>query len=331
MAHLSVEGVSLVVPNYVHRERSSGSWLSTLLRAATSRLSREDRTLLQDISFRLADGDRLALLGRNGAGKTTLLRVLAGSLQPTRGRLDVQGSCQALLNLGLGFNSEATVRENIYLRATAMGLRPAQIRDLVGPILEFAELGGVASHRLATLSSGQRMRLGFAVSTSVQHDIMLLDEWFGSGDAGFVERARARMSDRVQGSSVVVLASHNFQMLRQVCNLGMLIEGGRVAYYGTVEDAIAAYKATYQTTDEYKTGRRAIEEEAQRLVHQQVLALKRADRERRNEVRAQVEELKLEKARLRDKRAEVERIRERLELRLQRAEDGNATGESRAD
>src|SRR5690606_19237744 len=177
---------------------------------------------------------------------TTLLRLLTGAFQPTEGTLDIQGSRQALLNLGLGFNSEATVRENVYLRAIAMGMRASQIHEIMAPILEFAGLREVLNHRLLTLSSGQRMRLGFAISTAVQHDILLLDEWLGAGDAGFVEKARERMTDRVDGSKIVMLASHNFPLLRKVCNKGLVLEGGELVFLGELEQAITAYKKIYQ-------------------------------------------------------------------------------------
>ncbi|WP_313220644.1 ATP-binding cassette domain-containing protein [Pseudoxanthomonas mexicana] len=316
---ISVDHVSLQVPNYVQEERSASSWFSTLVAAATSGLRRESRTLLTDIDFSLVAGDRLAMLGSNGAGKTTLLRVMAGSLQPTVGRVTVDGSRQALLNLSLGFNPEATVKENIYLRGTAMGLRPAVIRDLVKPILEFAELAHVSNHRLATLSAGQRMRLGFSVSTAVQHDIMLLDEWFGAGDTGFLKRARERMSDRVEGSKIVVLASHNLSMLRKVCNKGLVMDQGRIAYFGSVEGAVDAYKAIYQSTDEYQAGRRAVEEEAERMVRSRLRELKEAAKvelaEERERYRAMIDELKQEKARLKEIREDAWRIRGRLRAR----------------
>lgn len=251
-AFITAKGVGLDVPNFVQTERSAKSFLSTLLAVATLWSRREFRTILDDVSLEAKEGDRIALMGRNGAGKTTLLRVLSGAFRPTRGAVEVHGSRQALLNLGLGFHQEATVRENVFLRAAAMGLAGRETARLLPSIMDFSGLGDCANHRLAVLSSGQRMRLGFAISTSVQHDIMLMDEWFGAGDAEFVDKARERMTDRVQGSKIVVLASHNFQMLREVCNLGMVMDYGRVVYFGPVRDAIDAYKGIYQASDEYK-------------------------------------------------------------------------------
>ncbi|GAB2662637.1 ABC transporter ATP-binding protein [Arenimonas aestuarii] len=258
-ARIIANNVSLDVPNFVQAERSAKTFLSTLFAAATSRPKREYRTILEDVSLEAREGDRIALLGRNGAGKTTLLRVLSGAFQPTRGEVEVHGSRQALLNLGLGFHVEATVRENIFLRAAAMSLPAREVSALLPSILEFSGLEECANHRLATLSSGQRMRLGFAISTSVQHDIMLMDEWFGAGDAEFVDKARMRMTDRVQGSKIVVLASHNFQMLREICNVGLVLDYGKVVHAGPIREAIDAYKAIYQSTPEYLARRAQIE------------------------------------------------------------------------
>src|SRR5690606_9170129 len=124
--------------------------------------------------------------------------------------------------------------ENIFLRATAMGVPSGHIHDMVEPVLEFAGLGHVRNRRLSTLSTGQRMRLGFSISTHAQHDIMLLDEWFGTGDFQFVRRARERMASRVEGSRIVVVASHNSFTLKKLCNRGVLLEQGKVVFDGAV-------------------------------------------------------------------------------------------------
>jgi lipopolysaccharide transport system ATP-binding protein len=266
-ARIIVKNVGLQVPHFVQTERFKRTAHQTLLSAAFTRSRRAMRTLLEGISFEAREGDRIAIMGRNGAGKTTLLRILTGAFQPTTGLLEIRGSRQALLNLGLGFNQEATVRENVYLRAIAMGLRIPEIHALMDPILEFAQLEHVLDHRLLTLSSGQRMRLGFSISTSVKHDIILLDEWLGAGDAGFVQRAKQRMTSHVNGSKIVVLASHNFPLLRKVCNKGLVIDDGKQAYFGPLEDAILAYKKIYQSDPLYVARRagRAAKKRAKRL------------------------------------------------------------------
>lgn len=241
--HLRARGIGLSVPHYVQRSGAAHkSWLGTLVGASTVRPQRVFRTILRDISFDAEEGDRIALIGRNGAGKSSLLRVLTGAYPPTTGWLDVRGERQALLNISLGFNGEATVEENILLRGTAMGIDPDRIRELSAEILEFSGLGDAAQHRLRTLSAGQRMRLGFAVSTSARRDIMLLDEWLGAGDMQFIRKARARMNDRVSGSRIVILATHNLEIARRVCNKGVVLERGQVVFAGGVIDSILEYR-----------------------------------------------------------------------------------------
>jgi len=240
--HIRARNISLEVPLYLQSDRSAKSWVKTLLGAATARPKRSFLQVLNNVSFEVEEGDRLALIGRNGAGKSTLLRVLTGAFAPTRGELDIQGTQQALLNISLGFNPQATVMENIYLRGTAMGIRTHDLRQLVEPILEFSELTELAQRRLHTLSSGQKMRLGFAISTSVDQDIILLDEWLGAGDSRFRARAKERMNNQVKGSKIVVLASHDDTLLKTVCNKGLLLHKGNVVFFGAIGEALKQYK-----------------------------------------------------------------------------------------
>lgn len=240
-ARILARQVSLDVPVFLQRERAVTGWAGMIFGAAFDPPQRRLARLLDKVDLDIREGDRVAILGRNGAGKSTLLRVLNRVYQPTGGSVHVQGSCQALLNMSLGFNGEATVRENIFLRGVAMGLRSTFLREHLDSILEFAGLEHKAGHRLRTLSSGQRLRLGFAISTSVQHDIMLMDEWVGTGDANFMARAKARMQDRVDGSSIVVLASHSVGLLRDVCNKGVVLERGRKIFAGDIASALGAY------------------------------------------------------------------------------------------
>lgn len=240
-AHIRVENLCLDVPIFLQPERESRGWASMIFGAAFDPPRRRLVRLLDDVSFEINEGDRLAILGRNGAGKSTLLRVLNRVYQPTSGTLSVEGSCQALLNMSLGFSGEATVRENIFLRGIAMGLRASYLRHQVEPILEFSGLQAKSNHRLRTLSSGQKMRLGFAISTSVQNDIILMDEWVGAGDAEFMAKAKERMQSRVGGSKLLVLASHSIGLVRNICNKGILLEQGRVVYAGDIVSSLKCY------------------------------------------------------------------------------------------
>ncbi len=241
-AGIKAEHLSLVVPTYLQRERTARHWGSVFFGAMFDPPRREQVPLLRDFTFTIEEGDRMALLGQNGAGKSTLLKVLNGAYAPTSGHLSVRGRAQALLNLSLGFHNHATVRENIFLRGTAMGLSTSYIREHLDDILEFAEIPEKVNQRLFTLSSGQKMRLGFAISTSIRQDILLLDEWLSTGDANFKIKAKERLQDTVSSSKIVVLASHQAGLLRDICNRGMVIDHGRLLFVGDIEPAIEFYQ-----------------------------------------------------------------------------------------
>lgn len=240
--YLRAKNIGLDLPTYTQEQRTIKASVGVLLQAAFQPPKRMMRTTLEGINFDLSPGDRLAIMGRNGAGKSTLLKVLVGAYPPTRGTLEVAGARQALLNLALGFNSEATLVENILLRGIAMGLKAKQANAIVDEVLGFAELKEKSGDRLRTLSSGQRMRLGFALATAVQHEILIMDEWIGTGDAGFVQKAQERIQSRVESAQIVVLASHNFTLMENVCNKAILLEGGSIMAAGKVSEVLAQFK-----------------------------------------------------------------------------------------
>lgn len=242
-AFIRATGLCLDMPTYTQEQRSTRAGLGVILRAAFQPPRRTLRTTLDDVSFEFSSGDRVAVVGRNGAGKSTLLKVLVGAYPPTRGVLEISGNRQALLNLSLGFSPEATLVENILLRGIAMGLKPSKAESVVDEILEFAELEEKAGDRLRTLSSGQRMRLGFAMATSVRSEILIMDEWIGTGDAAFIEKAKERIQRVVDSAEIVVLASHRLSLLYRTCNKALLLEGGRVAANGPAKDVLRAYEA----------------------------------------------------------------------------------------
>jgi ABC-type polysaccharide/polyol phosphate transport system ATPase subunit len=241
---IELENVSLSLPVYQQRDRSARSVYANFVASAFDRAQRSTQTLLHDISFAATSGDRVAIFGPNGAGKSTLLRVLAGAYHPTIGRIRTQGNLQALLNIALGFNIDATVKENIYLRGAAMGLTIAQCHDIVGPVLAFSGLEGRSGDRLRVLSAGQKMRLGFSITTELQNDILLMDEWIGAGDAEFFNKAQSRLRGRVDGAKIVIVASHNVALLRQVCERAIYLEGGRLLADGPFEDIVRDYLPT---------------------------------------------------------------------------------------
>jgi ABC-2 type transport system ATP-binding protein/lipopolysaccharide transport system ATP-binding protein len=193
---------------------------------------------LDDISFTLKQGDRLGLVGHNGAGKTTLIRVLAGIYEPTRGSLRVVGRNVPMFDIGLGMDEEASGYENIRTRGLILGLSPEEIEQRVPEIAEFAELGDYLELPIRTYSSGMLLRLVFSIAASIHGDIILMDEWIAVGDAQFRKKTHDRLQEITGRSGIVVLASHDLGLLRNTCNLGLYLEGGRVRAFGALGDVL---------------------------------------------------------------------------------------------
>ena len=198
------------------------------------------------MDIRLDDGDRLGLLGRNGSGKSTLLKVLAGIYQPSRGQVRVNGTVSSVFNASLGFLPAATGYENVYIRGALLGLSQAQMAERSQYIADFSELGEWLSRPVSTYSSGMALRLAFAITTSVEADILLLDEWLGAGDAEFVAKARTRMHELIAKSGIMVLATHNLQMMSSICNKVAVLDGGKIVLLGPVEEVIPEYRKRLQ-------------------------------------------------------------------------------------
>lgn len=197
---------------------------------------------LDDLSFTLNEGDRLGLIGHNGAGKSTLLRVMSGAYRPSSGSIRIEGVVSALLTLGMGIDPEETGYANIYNGCLLLGLTPAQIRGKIDEIADFTELGEYLRVPVRTYSSGMQVRLAFAVATSLQPDILLLDEVLGAGDAVFMIKARQRIEELMSQASLLVLASHSTEVIRRFCNKAALLKSGHIEEYGPVETTIAAYE-----------------------------------------------------------------------------------------
>lgn len=197
---------------------------------------------LRDISFSLKEGDRLGLIGHNGAGKSTLLKVLAGIYAPTSGEMIRQGHVVSTLNLSLGMNHEATGYENIILRGLLLGMKRSEIETKLDEIAEFTELNEYLHLPVRIYSSGMMTRLAFATVTSMDSDILLMDEMIGTGDANFVEKAQKRLSDFINRSKIMVVASHNNSIISKLCNVSLLLEKGEMVAFGPTEEIIELYK-----------------------------------------------------------------------------------------
>lgn len=247
MASITLEKVSVSFPIYSSATRSLKN---RLIQSATGGQIRSESgsnriavvQALQDIDLALESGDRIGLIGHNGAGKTTLLRVLARIYEPNEGRVSIDGSTVPLFDISLGMDPESNGYENILLRGLYLGLNRRQILARMDEIAEFTELGDFLNLPIRTYSAGMRMRLAFAVSTSVAPDILLLDEGIGAGDAAFLEKANQRLARFTEQVSIIVVSSHSEELVSRMCSKALLMEHGRVLMSGTTAAVLAQYR-----------------------------------------------------------------------------------------
>jgi teichoic acid transport system ATP-binding protein len=195
------------------------------------------------LTFTIKRGESVALIGRNGAGKSTAIKMITGVIYPTRGKLEVHGKVSGLLELSAGFDGRLTGAENIRLRAQIAGFSAKQIERLLPGIIEFAELEGFINQPLRTYSSGMKARLGFAFASSINPDILLVDEALSVGDAEFQRKCRARVKEMLARENLtVILVTHAFAVAQQFCVRGIVIDKGRAVFDGPIADAITFYK-----------------------------------------------------------------------------------------
>ena len=197
---------------------------------------------LDDVSLELREGDRLALIGHNGSGKSTLLRVLAGIYHPDRGEIAHAGQVSGIFNMALGFRQEATGYRNLVLKGLMAGRTRAEVDAALPEIAEFTGLGPYLDMPLHTYSQGMAMRLAFAATTAFNHDILVMDEWIGAGDAAFQEKIVARMNEFLHQSTILVLASHSTQLLRRIATRAIWLEQGRIRMSGEINEVADEYE-----------------------------------------------------------------------------------------
>ncbi len=246
MTSITAENVTIDFPIYGGSHRS----LRQTLFARTGGLirhegkGRQQRTIvraLDDLSFTLQNGDRLGLIGHNGAGKSTLLKVLAGVYKPNSGSMHIEGRVSPLFNSAPGLDPDDNGYENITTCGLFLGMTPDEINRKLPDIVAFCELGEYLDLPVRTYSNGMVARLGFAIATSIDPDILLLDEGLGAGDAAFAERAEARMKALIQRTRILVLASHSDALIKMMCNRAILLEKGRLVAIGPVDEILDRY------------------------------------------------------------------------------------------
>lgn len=230
-AHISVRNLSVEFPIY---ENSHRSLKKKVLNLTTGGRIGSDAgrhpvvKALDTLNFEFQHGERIGLVGHNGSGKTTLLRVLSGVYAPVHGELLVKGKIASLLDVSMGLDPDATGFENIYLRGIMDGLKPSIIRSRIDDIADFTELGEYLNLPVRTYSSGMMLRLAFAISTSVEADILIMDEWLSVGDAAFSAKATARLDKLIGNAAILVIASHAPALINRICTRKLHLEHGRV-------------------------------------------------------------------------------------------------------
>jgi len=204
---------------------------------------------LRDVSFDVQRGEVLGIIGRNGAGKSTLLKILSRITVPTTGQVDIYGRLGSLLEVGTGFNSELTGRENIYLNGAIMGMRKAEIDRQLDAIVDFAEVGVFLDTPVKKYSSGMYVRLAFAVAAHLNPDILIVDEVLAVGDAAFQKKCLGKMGHVAKEGRTVLFVSHSMATVQNLCTTGLVLDKGGVSFWGSSGDAVAHYVSAISRHD----------------------------------------------------------------------------------
>ena len=224
------------------RETLTNGMQRLLSRRAEEQISRETFWALQDVSFDIQQGDRVGIVGRNGAGKSTLLKILSRIVEPTHGRIELNGRVVSLLEVGTGFHPELTGRENIFLNGSIMGMSRREIARKFDEIVAFAEVEQFLDTPVKRYSSGMYVRLAFSVAAHLEPEILIIDEVLAVGDAAFQRKCLGKMEDvSTKEGRTVLFVSHNMGTIRQLCNTAMLLDRGSLVANGEVDDIVTRY------------------------------------------------------------------------------------------
>ena len=227
------------------REKSE-SLKEYFLQMVQGKLMFDEFYALRNVSFNVEKGDFFCLIGLNGSGKSTLLKVISGVYKPTEGCTRVHGTIAPLIELGAGFDMDLTARENIYLNGTVLGFTPAYIREKFDDIVEFSELRDFLDVPLKNYSSGMIARIGFAIATITQPDVLIADEILSVGDFLFQQKCEARMNELLARGATVILVSHSIEQIERNCNKVAWLEKGHLKMVGDTETVCSAYKQIHR-------------------------------------------------------------------------------------
>lgn len=243
--HVRIRFENVVQRFRVIRERPD-TLRETFAHIFRNRTSYYNFDALKGVSFTIRDGEAVGVVGRNGSGKSTILKIIAGVYRPTAGTTTISGKVAALIELGAGFHPDLTGRENIVLNGLLLGLSKREIQRREEQITEFAELGEFIDSPVKQYSSGMYMRLGFAIATEVDPDILLIDEILAVGDAAFQQKCMARIDDFRRRGKSIVFVSHGAGDVRAICERALLIHEGLLVEDGPVDQVLARYEGIVQ-------------------------------------------------------------------------------------
>ncbi len=239
---ISLKNVDLEYELHFDRTNTLKEWVvNKLNRRKYVEKAKDSFLALKGINLDVHEGERVGFIGFNGAGKSTLLKVISGILRPTRGQVVTHGKIQPLIEVGAGFDPEFSGRENIYFNSFMLGFTKAEVDSRIDEIIGFADLKEFIDVPVKYYSSGMQVRLAFTIATTIQPEILVLDEMLGAGDVAFVERAKARMSKIVDDAKCLVIVSHDLSLIRSLCTKAHIIENGRITYSDTANQAVDEY------------------------------------------------------------------------------------------
>lgn len=227
MSNIAVNNLSVKFRVYHDRSPSIKDYISSFFKSH-QKSGYSDFYALNNVSFKISQGERVGVVGHNGAGKSTLLKAICGIYSPSFGSVAVNGRIAPLLEIGAGFHHEFTGRENIYLNGAILGYSKSQIKSLESEIIRFAELEEFIDNPVKYYSTGMYLRLAFSLATAVQPEILILDEMFAGGDSSFVTKASERMIKVVDEAKIMVLVSHDVELLRRFCNRVIWLDHGTI-------------------------------------------------------------------------------------------------------
>lgn len=229
---IRLEGIDLQFP----KQRNLLSLILDFLRGKKRSFS-----ALKNVNFEIKQGEVVGIIGRNGSGKSTLLRVVSGIYPPNSGEVHAAGDISLLAGLGTGFSAHQTGRENALLYGSILGHSELEMREKLEEIIDFSELGDFIDEPLRTYSAGMKARLGLAVASAINPHILLIDEVLGVGDPNFKEKSKKRILGMVKGASTVVIVSHSFGLMTDICDRVILLHKGKVIHDGAPQDSIKKY------------------------------------------------------------------------------------------